>query len=98
MLYLVRFVRACLIVVAVGLAAVPLFVLLDLAQSGTGYGLCPGGVTTCRNPYTAAPELSTLLTAGLIVVLGGLRITNRTLRRLQHPGVRRSREDDLFGD
>ncbi len=98
MLYLVRFVRACLIVVAVGLAAVPLFVLLDLAQSGTGYGLCPGGVTTCRNPYTAAPELSTLLTAGLIVVLGGLRITNRTLRRLQHPGVPRSRVDDLFGD
>ena len=98
MLYLVRFVRACLIVAAVGLAAVPLFVLLDLAQSGTGYGLCPGGVTTCRNPYTAAPELSTLLTAGLILVLGGLRITNRTLRRLQHPGVPRSPDEDLFRD
>lgn len=97
MLYLVRFVRACLIVAAVSLAAVPLFVLFDLAQSGTGYGLCPGGVTSCRNPYTAAPELSTLLTAGLIVVLGGLRITNRTLRRLQHPKVPRVRDEDLFG-
>jgi hypothetical protein len=97
-LYLVRFVRACLVVVAVGLAAVPLFVLLDLAQGGSGYGLCPGGVTTCRNPYTAAPELSTLLTTGLIVVLGGLRITNRTLRRLQQPRVRRVPDDDPFAD
>jgi hypothetical protein len=98
MLYLVRFVRACLIVAAVVLAAVPLFILLDLAQSGTGYGLCPGGVTTCRNPYTAAPELSTLLTAGLIVVLGGLRVTNRTLRRVQQPKARRVPDDDPFED
>lgn len=98
MLYLVRFVRACLILSAVALAAVPLFVLLDLAQSGTGYGLCPGGVTTCRNPYTAAPELTILLTAGLIVVLGGLRVTNRALRRLQQPRVRRVRDHDSFDD
>ncbi len=98
MLYLVRFVRAGLILAAVFLAAVPLFVLLDLAQSGTGYGLCPGGVTSCRNPYTAAPELSTLLTAGLIVVLGGLRVTNRTLRRLQRPKTPRVPDEDPFGN
>jgi hypothetical protein len=96
--YLVRLVRAVLVVAAVILAAVPLFVLLDLAQGGTGYGLCPGGVTRCRNPYTAAPELSALLTIGLIVVLGGLRITNRTLRRLQRPRLPRRDEDDPFGD
>ena len=96
--YLIRFVRAVLIVVAVGLAAVPLFVLLDLAQGGTGYGLCPGGVQRCRNPYTAAPELATLLTVGLIVVLGGLRITNRTLRRVQQPRTQRPAEQDPFAD
>lgn len=96
--YLIRFVRAVLIVVAVALAAVPLFVLLDLAQGGTGYGLCPGGVQRCRNPYTAAPELSTLLTIGLIVVLGGLRITNRTLRRAQRPRPARPAEQDPFAD
>lgn len=96
--YLIRLVRAVLIVSAVALAAVPLFVLLDLAQGGTGYGLCPGGVTRCRNPYTAAPELSTLLTLGLIVVLGGLRITNRTLRRAQQPRSPRPVEHDPFAD
>lgn len=96
--YLIRLVRAVLIVAAVALAAVPLFVLLDLAQGGTGYGLCPGGVTRCRNPYTAAPELSTLLTLGLIVVLGGLRITNRTLRRAQRPRAPRPAEHDPFAD
>ena len=74
--YLVRLVRAILVVAAVALAAIPLFVLLDLAQGGTGYGLCPGGVTECRNPYTAAPELSALLTVGLIVVLAGLGVTS----------------------
>lgn len=90
--YLVRLVRAVLIVAAVALAAVPLFVLFDLARGGTGYGLCPGGVSSCRNPYTAAPELSSLLTLGLIVVLGGLRIVNRTLIRLSRP--RPPRPDD----
>ena len=96
--YLVRLMRAVLVVVAVGLAAVPLFVMLDLAQGGSGYGLCPGGVQECRNPYTAAPELSILLTLGLIVVLGGLRITNRTLRRLQRPRPPRPSEDDPFAE
>lgn len=85
--YLVRVVRATLVVAAVALAAIPLFVLLDLADGGTGYGLCPGGLTHCRSPYTAAPELSLLLTLGLIVVLAGLRITNRTLRRLDRRSV-----------
>lgn len=96
--YLIRFVRAVLIVVAVVLAAVPLFVLFDLAQGGTGYGMCPGGVQRCRNPYTAAPELSSLLTVGLIVVLGGLRVTNRTLRRLQRPRPARPTAQDPFAD
>ena len=96
--YLVRLVRAVLILAAVAMASVPLFVLLDLAQGGSGYGLCPGGVQTCRNPYTAAPELSSLLTLGLIVVLGGLRITNRTLRRLSRPRAPRPSDDDPFPD
>jgi hypothetical protein len=94
----VRLLRAVLIVAAVALAAVPLFVLLDLAQGGSGYGLCPDGVSRCRNPYTAAPELSTLLTIGLVVVLGGLRVTNRMLRRLQRPRPRPRDDDDPFAD
>ncbi|MDX1449980.1 MAG: hypothetical protein R3246_13055 [Acidimicrobiia bacterium] len=94
--YLVRVVRAVLIVAAVAIAAVPLLVLLDLAGGGTGYGLCPRGVRQCRNPYTAAPELSILLTAGLIAVLGGLRIVNRVLRRMSQPRSARRDDDDPF--
>jgi hypothetical protein len=96
--YLIRLLRALLIVAAVALAAVPLFVLLDLAQGGSGYGLCPDGVSRCRNPYTAAPELAALLTIGLVVVLGGLRVTNRMLRRLQRPRPRPRDDEDLFAD
>jgi len=78
---LLRLVRLVLVVAAVALAAVPLFVLLDLARGGTGFGLCPGGIARCRNPYTAAPELSAALTLGLFVILAALRIVNRMWRR-----------------
>jgi len=70
----IRLARLVLTLLAVLLAAFPLFVLLDLADGGTGFGLCPDGVRTCRNPYTAAPELTIMLTLGLFSVLGGLRV------------------------
>ena len=65
----IRFARILLYGTAVLLAMVPLLVLLDLAGGGSGFGLCPTGVDSCRNPYTAAPELSVILTVALIVVL-----------------------------
>lgn len=83
--YLVRLVRALLVVGAVALAAVPLLVLVDLSDGGTGYGLCDAGLESCRNPYGAALQLAALLTVGLAVVLAGFRITNRMLRRLERP-------------
>lgn len=72
-----------LVAVAIFIAAVPLLVLLSLVQGGTGFGLCPGGVSTCRNPYTAAPELTTALTVGLFAVVAGIRLAMRAARRLQ---------------
>jgi hypothetical protein len=84
---LIRALRVVLIVAAVAVAAVPLLVIFDLAAGGTGYGLCPDGLTACRNPYRAAPELSITLTLGLMVVLAGLRTTNRAYRRMQRRHV-----------
>ena len=78
----IRFARILLYGTAVLLAAVPLLVLIDLADGGTGYGLCPTGIQSCRNPYSAAPELSAILTLALIVVLAGVRVTTRAERRL----------------
>jgi hypothetical protein len=83
----VGLIRLVLVLVAVALAAFPLLVILDLAQGGSGYGLCPGGVGNCRNPYTAAPELSLALTVGLLFVLGGFRLTTRLSHRLDRRPV-----------
>jgi hypothetical protein len=85
---LLRVVSIVLVLAAVALALVPLVVIFDLAGGGDGLGMCPGGLDRCRNPYTAAPEMAMLLTVGLLVVLGGLRVTQRALRRAQ----RRRRE------
>ncbi len=78
----IRLFQLVLIVIAIGLAAFPLLVILDLAGGGTGYGLCPAGVDGCRNPYTAAAELLLVLSLGLIIVLGGFRMTTRLRQRL----------------
>ena len=62
-------------------AVVPLFVLLDLAGGGSGYGMCPDGLQACDLPYTAWLELA----AGLVLVIFGLialfRLTMKVGRR-----------------
>lgn len=83
----VRVVRLVLILVVTATAAFPLLVLFDLAGGGSGYGLCPLGVRSCRNPYTAAPELMTALTVAMLVVLGGFRLTTHLARKLSRQAV-----------
>lgn len=73
-----------LIAAAILIAVVPLLVLLNLVQGGSGFGLCPGGIGTCHNPYTAAPELTATLTIGLFVVVATIRVVMRWARRLQN--------------
>lgn len=72
-----------LIGAALLIAVVPLLVLISLVQGGSGFGLCPDGIGSCRNPYTAAPELTAGLTLALLVVVAAIRILMRTARRLQ---------------
>lgn len=72
-----------LIGAALLIAVVPLLVLLSLVQGGSGFGLCPDGIGSCRNPYTAAPELTASLTVALLVIVAAIRILMRTARRLQ---------------
>lgn len=81
--YLLRFLVFLLIGAALLIAVVPLLVLLNLVQGGSGFGLCPDGITSCRNPYTAAPELTATLTVALLVIVAMIRILMRTARRLQ---------------
>jgi hypothetical protein len=78
-----RLVVLILVGAAIVIAAVPLLVLLSLVQGGTGFGLCPGGIGTCRNPYTAAPELTVALTAALLALVAAIRVAMRTARRIK---------------
>ena len=78
-----RLIVYILIAAAILIAVVPLLVLLNLVQGGSGFGLCPGGISQCRNPYTAAPELTATLTIGLFVVVAAIRVLMRTARRMQ---------------
>ncbi len=73
-----------LLFAAVGaVAAVPLLVLVDLSSGGTGLGLCPGGLGSCRASYFTAPELFAILTLGLFVLLAAIAGCLRGTRRLQ---------------
>lgn len=68
---------------AIVIAVVPLLVLLSLVQGGTGFGLCPGGLEVCRNPYTAGLELTAFLAFALLGVVALIRVLMRTARRMQ---------------
>lgn len=81
--YLLRVLVLVLIGVALVIAVVPLLVLINLVQGGTGFGLCPEGITSCRNPFTAAPELTATLTVALLAVVASIRVLMRTARRLR---------------
>ncbi len=72
-----------LLLLAVVVGSLPLLILLDLAAGGTGYGLCPGRLSQCRNPFTAAPELSFALMLALFALVASIRVAMRTMRRME---------------
>lgn len=72
-----------LVVAAVGVAIVPILVLIDLLDGGTGWGLCPSGIEFCHRPYSAGAELIIVLTVGLFLIVLGIRMLMRLARRLQ---------------
>jgi len=62
-------------------AVIPLFVLLDLAGGGSGYGMCPDGLQACDLPYTAWLELAAGLVLGIFGLIALLRLTMKVVRR-----------------
>ncbi len=81
--FLIRLAVFLLGAVAVGLAAVPLLVMVDLLSGGTGYGLCANGLELCDNPYSTAAELAVLLTVALFGMVLLIRMLMKLARRLQ---------------
>ncbi len=79
-----------LIAVAIGVALVPLAVLADLKDGGTGWGLCPQGLDACRSSYFAGFELVAALFLVLAVVLTIIRLCVRLLRRIERKRAARA--------
>ena len=82
-LFFVRLAMFALVVVAVGIGIIPILVLIDLLDGGTGWGLCPGGIELCEKPYSTGAELIVILTIGLFLTVLGIRLLLRLARRLQ---------------
>ena len=82
---LIRIAGLLMALAAVGIAAVPLLVLVDLLAGGSGYGLCPGGIEACHRPYSAGAELVLLMSGILFALVLGFRILMRLARRLEEP-------------
>ncbi len=74
----IRVLIGVLIAAIVGIALIPLMILLDLRSGGTGWGLCAGGFGSCRTSYFAGFEL----VAGLLVVMMALVLAIGLLNRL----------------
>ncbi len=81
--FFVRLAVFILVLVAIGIAIVPILVLIDLLDGGTGWGLCPGGLELCDKPFSTGPELIIILTLGLFLTVAGIRLLMRLARRLQ---------------
>jgi hypothetical protein len=76
----IRLIIGILIAAAIGVALVPLLVLMDLGSGGTGWGLCLSGVGVCRNSYFSGFEMVAVLFAALFVILALIRVFVRLLR------------------
>lgn len=82
-IWIVRIGILVLIATAVGIAVVPILVMIDLLDGGTGWGLCPGGLEACDLPYTTPFEFAVLLILALFAVVLAIRLLMRLARRLQ---------------
>lgn len=82
--FLVRLAVFILVVVAIAIGIVPILILIDLLDGGTGWGLCPGGIEACDKPYSTGAELIILLSLGLFLTVLGIRLLMRLARRLRN--------------
>jgi uncharacterized membrane protein YhaH (DUF805 family) len=79
----IRVVIGLIIAAMVAVALVPMLVLLDLAGGGDGWGLCEGGLSSCRAAYFEGPELLAMLVVLLFLLLMLLRLALYVRRVLQ---------------
>lgn len=72
-----------LIAAIVGVALIPLYVLLDLRSGGSGWGLCAEGFGRCRTSYFSGLELVAILLAVLLALVMAIGVLVQLLRYLR---------------
>lgn len=77
---MLRIIIGLLIAAAIGVAIVPLLILMDLGSGGTGWGLCLSGVGVCRTSYFSGFEFLVGLFVALFVILALIRVFVLLLR------------------
>ena len=82
-LFFIRLGTFVLSALAIGIAIVPILVIIDLLDGGTGWGLCPAGLEACANPYTTAAEFAVMLTLGFLATVIGIRLLMRLARHIR---------------
>ncbi|MET0831890.1 MAG: hypothetical protein ABWY62_05855 [Acidimicrobiia bacterium] len=85
-----RVLIGALIALAVAIAVVPLAVLADLKDGGSGWGLCPQGLAVCRTGYFAGFELLLGVVVALGAVLLAIHLCVRALRRIERQQAARA--------
>lgn len=76
-----RVLIGALLVAVLGVAIIPLLVLMDLNEGGDGMGLCPTTLDDCRTSYFDGFELLGILTAVLFILVGAIAVCVRLIRR-----------------
>jgi hypothetical protein len=66
-----------------GIAVVPLFVLMNLNDGGDGWGLCPDGLESCRTSYFDGFELLAMLAVLLLLLVGLIAVCFRLIRYIE---------------
>lgn len=85
---LIRLVIGVLVALIIGIALIPLMVLLDLRDGGTGWGLCEEGFGACRTSYFAGFEMIAALAAAIMILVLAIGALVRLLRYLRERSVR----------
>ena len=82
----IRLLIGVVIAAIIGVALIPLLVLLDLRSGGTGWGICAEGFGRCRISYFVGLELLVALLGLmllLVLLIGALVRLLRYLRKRQ---------------
>ena len=71
--YAVRALVLLAVVAILAVGAVPLVILLDLSDGGTGWGICEQGIDSCRVGNFRGPRLAVVLMGVLLALAALLR-------------------------